>query len=116
MGINDLKPQFQANAEKSTENLRKLVSMISSKTPETKIIILAPPPVPQSYRKDTAETKRIEESKKLAMFYEQLSQELKCGFLASGSVICASAKDGVHYEAEAHKKLGQAIAAKILDS
>jgi hypothetical protein len=52
-------------------------------------------------------------SKKLADLYAELAAHRGVDFFDAGEVIESSSVDGVHFEDEAHKTLGQALAKKI---
>jgi lysophospholipase L1-like esterase len=53
-------------------------------------------------------------SRRLAGFYAATAERLGVRFLDAGTVIVSSPLDGVHFDADQHAKLGQAVAATVL--
>jgi lysophospholipase L1-like esterase len=55
----------------------------------------------------------IEESRRLAPFYQLMAERSGVAFIDAGTVVSTSRMDGVHLDPEAHAALGQAVAAKV---
>jgi hypothetical protein len=74
---------------------------------------MAPPPVAKltdfAEMFDGAEPK----ASRFAMHYKRVSEEHGCHFLDTAQVIASSDLDGIHFEAEEHRKLGIAVAARV---
>jgi lysophospholipase L1-like esterase len=55
----------------------------------------------------------LEKSKQLPVLYKSVAQEGGAAFFDAGSVVNTDGADGLHLSADAQKKLGQAVAAKV---
>ena len=55
-----------------------------------------------------------EKSLKLGDYYGQRAVEAGCLFLDAGKIVSSSDLDGVHLEAEAHQKIGEAVAELVM--
>ena len=49
----------------------------------------------------------------LGVEYARMADERGCAFLNAGDVIVSSVLDGIHFEVDEHRKLGEAVAAKV---
>jgi hypothetical protein len=47
------------------------------------------------------------------IYYAWVAREQGCAFLDAGSVIVSSELDGIHFEADEHRKLGLAVAEQV---
>jgi hypothetical protein len=79
------------------------------------ILLIAPPlvvdtPTPYGRTFDGA----IEKSRGFADAYREIARQRQCLFLDAGSIAPTSRRDGLHLDAEAHRKLGEAIAGTVL--
>ena len=54
-----------------------------------------------------------EKSRQLVPYYQQVADHYGVHFLNAGDYIESSPVDGIHFEAEAHKALGEAVAGKV---
>ena len=54
-----------------------------------------------------------EKSVDFARYYEEVARELGCDFLDAGALVDPNDEDGVHLDQDAHRILGEAIAARI---
>ena len=52
-------------------------------------------------------------SRRFAEHYARVAQERGCAFLDTGQVIVSSDLDGIHFEVAEHRKLGEAVAARV---
>jgi len=57
-----------------------------------------------------------EKSRKFPTHYQRFAEQSGCGFLDAGEVIVSSDIDGIHLEAEEHRKLGEAVAARVRET
>jgi lysophospholipase L1-like esterase len=101
LGTNDLKARFGKRAYDIALAAGTLVTMVRKQyfmvgtTPQ--VLLIAPPPVPED----------------VPQLFRQVAEDLTCGFLDAGEIIETSRIDGVHLDAEAHVKLGQAVARAV---
>ena len=118
LGTNDLKERFAASASDIAQAAASLAEMVlrsrcgpDNGTPE--VILISPPPVGRLT--DFAGMFRGAQEKSL-MFSEHYRRNAEgegCGFLDAGEYIASSDMDGIHLEVEAHRKLGEAVAARV---
>jgi lysophospholipase L1-like esterase len=118
LGTNDLKMRFSVSAYDIAQSIGTLVEIVQ-KSPAgrngsvPKILILAPPPLGKLTEFAEMFTGGTEKSVRLAQLYEAVAQERGCEFFNASTVIKTSDIDGVHFEKDAHKALGKALAEKI---
>jgi lysophospholipase L1-like esterase len=115
LGTNDLKAYFGATPADVATGIAQLVAVAqaSATGPDgtaPQLLVLAPPPLgPLSlfaglYAGGTAH------SRLLATLYAEVARRAGCHFFDTGTVVTSSPIDGVHLEADAHRRLGQALA------
>lgn len=118
LGTNDLKMRFSLSAFDIANGAGVLVDIVqkSDYGPHDrapKVLLMAPPPVAKltEYAEmfEGAEVK----SRRFSEHYRRVAQEYGCEFLDTSEVIVSSDLDGIHFEASQHKKLGQAVAARV---
>jgi lysophospholipase L1-like esterase len=118
LGTNDLKKRFSvsaydvaASAGVLIDVVQKSATGIGGRAPE--ILLMAPPPF--SRLSDFAEMFEggAEKSRKFSEHYKRIAEQFKCHFMDTGQVIVSSDLDGIHFEADQHRKLGQAVAALV---
>jgi lysophospholipase L1-like esterase len=118
LGTNDLKKRFSLSAFDIAEGARVLVNIVqgsqagvSGRAPQ--VLLLAPPPT--TTLTDYAEMFEGAEarSQKFSIHYQRVAQELGCAFLDTSTIIVSSPLDGIHFEANEHLKLGQAVALHV---
>jgi lysophospholipase L1-like esterase len=118
LGTNDLKTRFAPSVDRITGGAAGLLDIALSEPMQTrhdgfKILLICPPPV--------VETGPIRDQfwgaeavgPHLAASYRKLAKARGVGFFDARSVIDVSAQDGIHYEPEAHRMLGAALAEVI---
>ena len=120
LGTNDLKKRFGLTAFDIAQGAGVLVRAIQasqagrSGTPPP-VLLLAPPPLAPltEYAEmfEDAEGK----SRRFSDHYRAIAAALGCAFLDTATVVVSSPLDGIHLEAAEHRKLGQAVAAKITE-
>ena len=54
-----------------------------------------------------------EKSLKLGMHYRRVAEERGCHFLDTGALIRSSDLDGIHFEPDEHRKLGETVAHEV---
>ena len=119
LGTNDLKVRFGVGAWDIAQSAGVLVSMVRTqfymvgKTPQ--VLLIAPPPVPDDIPELFHEMLlgAGEKSRAFGRFFRQVADQFGCGFLDAGEIIETSRIDGVHLDADAHARLGQAVARSV---
>ena len=115
LGTNDLKKRFSLSAFDIAKGASVLVSI--AQRSETglnghapKVLLLAPPPVAKL--SDFVEMFEGSEmkSRKLGQYYRQAAEELGCAFLDTSEVVVSSNVDGIHFDVDEHRKLGEKVA------
>ncbi|HKX98539.1 MAG TPA: serine hydrolase [Steroidobacteraceae bacterium] len=123
LGTNDLKTSFDRSPQDIARGMRTLVEQVKAmdhavwtEYPAPKILVVAPPALAQTERFPAAAfSGGIEKSRQLADLYSNVATDAGVEFLDAGAVTATDGVDGLHLTAEAHRKLGQAIATKIRD-
>ena len=115
LGINDLFLSPQITVKRIAEGLMSLVSISleRSKNSEGKhaeMLIIAPPPVNAATAYHEYYAREIEKSLQFAREYERVAKTYGCLFLDAGSHVQAVELDGVHLDADNHRKLGLCVA------
>jgi lysophospholipase L1-like esterase len=121
LGVNDLKARFFASASDAADGAGILVSVAqrSGTGPgggSPAVLLVAPPPV--GFLAELAQmfAGAEEKSKGFSRQYRRVAEKYGCGLLDAGDVARASDRDGIHLEAEEHRKLGEAVAASAKGS
>jgi lysophospholipase L1-like esterase len=118
LGTNDLKKRFSLSAYDIANGAGVLVDIVqkSDTGPDEKapqLLLLAPPPIARlsEYAEmfEGAEPK----SRKLSEHFRRVSVEYGCELLDTAGIIVSSDIDGIHFEAQEHRKLGQAVAERV---
>jgi lysophospholipase L1-like esterase len=120
LGTNDLKPRFSSTPYDIARGVQQVAK--AAQKSETgpggaapRVLIICPPatvdsPGPNHVFGDTAEL-----SRKLPPMYRAMAFECGAAFLDAGRHIKSSAIDGVHLEADEHRKLAEAVAVAIAE-
>lgn len=119
LGVNDLMKMVGKTAEESAWGMLAIIREIMSPLfggTLPRILIIAPPVIGKmSAFNEMGFGAAAEESKKLAGCLRILAKETRSEFLDSNEFMKASDLDGLHPMPEEHKKLGEAVAKKVLD-
>jgi lysophospholipase L1-like esterase len=115
LGTNDLKMRFSVPASDTALALDHLIleMQASDAGPDKqapKIALIAPPPIIETGFLATMFAGGAEKSEALGALCAEVAARHGVGFLDAGTVVQSSSVDGIHFEAEAHAKLGRAIA------
>ncbi|EJF90723.1 SGNH/GDSL hydrolase family protein [Bartonella tamiae] len=117
LGTNDLKSYLGGSAASAAQGMRRLIEIVRTypylnPTPLPEIIIVSPPHLVETADQNTNQRfiNGISESKKLAMFYSDLCDELECSFFDAASVAYASSVDGIHLDETNSKAIGKGLA------
>jgi lysophospholipase L1-like esterase len=121
LGVNDLKARFFASASDAADGAGVLVSVAqrSGAGPDggpPSVLLVAPPPVGSLTELAQMFAGAEEESKGFSRQYRRVAEKYGCRLLDAGEVVRASDRDGIHLEADDHRKLGEAIAASVKES
>ena len=115
LGVNDLKARFFASASDVADGAGVLVSIVqrSGAGPEggsPAVLLIAPPPVGVLTELALMFAGAEEKSRGFSRQYRRVAQKYGCVLLDAGEVARASDRDGIHLEADEHRKLGEAVA------
>jgi lysophospholipase L1-like esterase len=118
LGTNDLKKRFSVSAQDIANSIGVLVEVIqrSAAGPDgsvPKILLIAPPVVGKLTDYAEMFENAFENSLKFGEYYRQIAELYDCEFLDAGKVIISSELDGIHFEADQHRKLGLAVEALV---
>ncbi len=118
LGTNDLKERFAASASDIAQGASSLADEIlrSGCGPgggAPMVLLVAPPPVGRLTDMAEMFEGAGEKSGRFAGHYRRFAERYGCAFLDAGEVIVSSDVDGIHLEADEHRKLGEAVAARV---
>ena len=118
LGTNDLKCRFSVSAFDIAESVGVLARHVLQSTvgpDETSpaILLMAPPPLARLGDYDEMFEGGTEKSQRFGSYYQTKALELGCEFLDTSEFIQSSDLDGIHFEQEEHRKLGEAVAREI---
>jgi lysophospholipase L1-like esterase len=119
LGTNDLKHRFNPSLYEVSRGAQLVAkAALASETGpgdgKPQVLLVCPPPVvdapvfAQIISKDA-----VEISRKLPPYYKDCAKEAGAAFFDAGSVVSSSPVDGIHWEAENHKKFAGAMAAQV---
>ncbi len=118
LGTNDLKKRFSLSAYDIASGAGVLVDIVQKSDTgpggrPPKVLLLAPPPVGKltefAEMFEGAEPKSV----KFSQHYRRVAEEYGCDLLDTAEIIVSSDLDGIHFEVDAHQKLGQAVANRV---
>lgn len=118
LGTNDAKARFGASAELITGGIAALLDIAQSPEMQTRhggfrVLLICPPPVleqgPIADQFYGARRRSLE----LPLLYKALADARGVAVLDAGQVISVSPLDGVHFDAESHALLADAVAAAL---
>jgi lysophospholipase L1-like esterase len=118
LGTNDLKAKFSVTPVDIAQSVEALVQVIQASGcgPEggpPEVLLIAPPPLGHLTEYAETFTGGVEKSKKLGTYYRDAAEARGCRFLDAGTVISASSRDGLHFDPEGHRKLGERVAGVV---
>jgi lysophospholipase L1-like esterase len=120
LGTNDLKHRFQVPPVEIADSVGLLLHLIrhSYMGPgggHPAMLLVAPPPVLEAGCLAEIFEGGAAKSLRLAAAYAATAKRHGAGFLDAGTVMASSPLDGVHFDAEAHRALGRAVARALSD-
>ncbi|MDR0598192.1 MAG: SGNH/GDSL hydrolase family protein [Treponema sp.] len=118
LGSNDLKLRFNPSAFDAAVGVQRLANAVLNsrcgpRGGPPQVLLICPPPTTVSGKFAHIFGDSVELSKKLAPYFRAMAKEIGVIFLDAGEIIKSSPADGVHLEAEEHRKLAEAVAAII---
>ena len=118
LGTNDLKTRFSVSAYDIAEGLKVLIGIVQAskagvREQPPKVLLLAPPVTTRLTEFTEMFEGAEEKSLKFSMHCGRVAQEMGCECLDTSDIVVSSPKDGIHLEASAHGRLGQAVVAKV---
>lgn len=121
LGVNDLKARFLASASDVADGAGVLagIAQRSGVGPDggsPAVLLVAPPPAGRLTELALMFAGAEEKSRGFPRQYRRVADKYGCAFLDAGEVVRASDRDGIHLEADEHRKLGEAVAASVKES
>jgi lysophospholipase L1-like esterase len=128
LGTNDLKTRFSASAYEIADGAGRLLEVIqhSGSGPGggvPLVLLVAPPPVGDTARfggddpayagSELSWANAIETSRLFGSQYRRVADAYGVGFFDAARVVTSSELDGIHWEAEAHRAFGEAVATRL---
>ena len=118
LGTNDLKCRFSVSAYDIAESVGVLIKHVQQSTVGSHetgpfILLMAPPPLANLGDNEEMFQGGFEKSKLFGRHYRRKAMEMGCEFLDASKFIKSSDLDGIHFEQEEHRKLGEAVSQKI---
>ncbi len=121
LGTNDLKIRFNRSASEIAQAVVGLARVIADckggvatvyGTPQ--VLLIAPPPLGSEFRDPADWDGGVEKSIALGPLLRDAAVAADLPFFNAGEVITTDGKDGVHFSGQSQRKLGEAIAEKVL--
>jgi lysophospholipase L1-like esterase len=118
LGTNDLKQRFGLSASDIAQSAAGVADAAyrfanGPKGTNTAVILVAPPAVTTLTDLDQLFAGAVEKSRQFSHFYRLWAGRMNLPFFDAGSVIVSSESDGIHFEADEHRKLGEALAGEV---
>jgi len=123
LGTNDLKHRFGLSAFDIGANVATLLGLMKQSTCSCsggapQVLLMAPPPVGRLTKVGSTNFPEIfrgaeEKSTILGRICRKIAQEAGAAFLDTSEVIVSSDVDGIHFDIEEHRKLGESVAAVV---
>ena len=114
LGTNDLKRRFNLSASDIAQSAAGLAEMAwqlahARDGSQAEVLLVAPPAVSTLTEFDQMFDGAREKSRQFSHYYRLAAGWRHLPFFDAGSVIVSSEKDGIHFDAEEHRKLGEAL-------
>jgi len=118
LGTNDLKSRFDLSASDIAQSAAALAEMAwrFAHAPDgshAKVLLVAPPAVSTLTELDQMFEGAREKSRQFSRYYRLAAGWYDLPFFDAGTVIVSSEKDGIHFDLEEHRKLGEALADEV---
>jgi lysophospholipase L1-like esterase len=120
LGTNDLKTKFDVSAEQIAEDVGTLLDICYSEEMQERhdgfeVLLICPPPILEQGPISEQFIGGRAKSLLLPKLFLAQAKAREVAFLDAGTFIESSAIDGIHYGAEMHEKLGNAVAEMLRD-
>ena len=118
LGTNDTKRRYSAPPADIAAGVGVLLDVIAHSTAGREgqappVLVIAPAPLTKLIEFAQVFDGGIEKSRALAPLYAELARARGCPFFDAGKVVSCSDLDGVHFDAAAHRALGEAVAREV---
>jgi lysophospholipase L1-like esterase len=118
LGTNDLKRRFNLTASDIAQSAAELAASIrhtarNAVGQPAQVLLVAPAAVVTLTEFDEMFVGAREKSRQFSHYFRLASAWYDVPFFDAGSVIVSSEKDGIHLDAEEHRKLGEAFAVEV---
>ncbi len=118
LGTNDLKAKFEVGPEQISQDVGTLLDIALSdemqeRHNDFKVLLICPPPILEQGVIAEQFIGGREKSLELSKAYADVAKARGVAFLDAGTVIQSSPVDGIHFGAEMHAKLGDAVAGAL---
>lgn len=117
IGINDTQFLYNLSSIEIASGVEKLINIVKVKSPQTKIILVAPSILTDDVLNGNFaclfDRTSIEKSRQLPLLYQKIAEKQNIEFLDLNSVAKTSSLDGLHYAPEQHLKIAQVIFTRL---
>ena len=118
LGTNDLKGRFDLSASDIAQSAAKLAETAwrfahGPDGSHANVLLVAPPAVSTLTEFDQMFAGAREKSRQFSHYYRLAAGWQHVPYFDAGSVIVSSEKDGIHFDADEHRKLGEALADEV---
>jgi lysophospholipase L1-like esterase len=118
LGANDMKARFNVSAAEIAFGAERLVVMaqaepVGPKGAPPRVLLVAPPPIARLTGLADMFRGAEPKSREIAARYAEVAERRGIGFVDASQFIRCSDLDGIHYEADQHALLGQAMAQAV---
>jgi lysophospholipase L1-like esterase len=118
LGTNDLKERFGRSGSDIAEAAASLAGVarnlpVGPALSHPRVLLMAPPPIVTPTEFAEMFVGGVEKSRRFAQHYRAFADWHDVVFFDAGSVIRSSDLDGIHFEADEHRKLGVAVAREV---
>lgn len=120
LGTNDLKVRFSLSAYDIASGVGVLADIAkrSDAGPDGTspiVFLIAPPPLGRLTEFADMFSGAVPKSRRFSEQFHRVAGEVGCALLDASQVVVSSDLDGVHLEAEEHRKLGEAVARGVVE-
>ncbi|MEX3014610.1 thioesterase family protein [Gymnodinialimonas hymeniacidonis] len=113
LGTNDLKPRFATSAFDIGKSVERLLRETRTLLPDVAMMAVAPAPVRETGVLTEAFAGAEARQVGLADHIRGAAERIGAGFVDAGAHVAISDVDGVHWEAEAHRRFGAVMAEAV---
>ncbi len=115
LGCNDMKMRFSVSPSDIANGAELLIRLARAEAVgpggmPPRVLLVAPPPIGKLTNFAEMFQGGMEKSRVLAQRYRDVAERQQVGFVDAGQLVACSDLDGIHFDAEAHSMLGQAMA------